>query len=64
MNALAKITESTIWDEAFPCRGCNNANVCKQSEIDCKAFRMYTNTGTWANKDVGKLLRTVNWEDE
>ena len=49
----------TIWNEPFPCRGCVRADICEQSEIECKAFRMYATNGSWKERDVGKLLRRM-----
>jgi hypothetical protein len=43
-----------------PCDKCERKTLCKEEEVECKAFRVWVNNGTkWNPSKLGHLLRPV-----
>lgn len=40
-----------------PCEGCSRADACGVAMTECVAFRVWTASGDFLDKDVGRLLR-------
>ncbi len=40
-----------------PCEGCSRADSCGVAMTECVAFRVWSATGDFLDKDVGRLLR-------
>jgi len=44
-------------DRDIPCIGCKNEVSCGREEIECVAARVWYNTGSFDDADIGRLLR-------
>lgn len=40
-----------------PCEGCSRADACGAALTECVAFRVWSASGDYLDKDVGRLLR-------
>ena len=43
-----------------PCDKCDRSKLCKEEEVECKAFRVWVNNGDkWNPLKVGHLLKAI-----
>ena len=42
-----------------PCIGCSRAKACAAEQVDCAAFRNWTNRGDYRTQRVGLLLKAI-----
>ena len=52
------LDDNTIVGElAMPCDGCKLADKCTAEELECFAFRRWSGTGQYTEKQIGRHLR-------
>ena len=44
---------------SIPCDGCSNANICAISGLECKAFKQWSHTGKYNNKNIAKSFQAI-----
>ena len=44
---------------SIPCDGCSNANICEIGELECKAFKQWSISGKYNNKNIAKSFRAI-----
>ena len=59
LNMPMKIYISPANRDPVPCDTCERAAICIAENVDCTAFRQWTDSGRVVEEKIGRILRAI-----